>query len=80
MCPPSSENQPYLGLHQKQRGQHMKGGDPAPLLCTEEASPGVLRPDVASSVQNRHGPVRAHPEDSHKKVNQGFKHLSYKDW
>ena len=67
MCPPSPENQPYPGLHQKKRGQQVKEGDPAPLLCTEEASPGVLHPDVESSVQKRHGPVGAHPEDGHKK-------------
>ena len=31
-----------------------------------EASPGALHPDVESSVQERHRPVRAHPEKGHK--------------
>ena len=79
MCPPSPENQPYPGRHQKKRGQQVQGGDPAPLLCAAEASPGVLHPDVESSVQKRHGPVGAQPEDGHKEVNQGIEHLSYKD-
>ena len=66
MCPHSSQSQLYPELHQKKRGQHVKGGDPAPLLCTGEASPGVLHPDVEFSVEERHGPVRVHPEDGHK--------------
>ena len=39
---------------------------PAPLLRTGETSPGVLCPDVESSVQKRRGPVGAHPEEGHK--------------
>ena len=57
MCPHSPERQPYPGLHQKMRGQQVQGGDPVPLIFTSEASPGVLRPDVESSGQERHGPV-----------------------
>ena len=66
MCPCYPENQPYPELHQKQCGQQVKGGDPAPLLCTGEASPGVLRPDVESAVQERHGSVGVCPEEGHK--------------
>ena len=36
------------------------------LLCGGEASSGVLRPGVESSVQERHGPVGAHPKEEHK--------------
>jgi len=66
MLPGSSESQPYPGLHQKKHGQQCKGGEPACLLCTAEASPGVLRPDVESSIQERHGPTEALPEESHR--------------
>ena len=40
--------------------------DPAPLLCAGEASPGVLHPDVKSSVQERHVSVGVHSEEGHK--------------
>ena len=40
--------------------------DAAPLLCSGEASPVVLHPDVKSSVQERHGPVGVHPEEGNK--------------
>ena len=39
---------------------------PALLLCAGEASPGVLHPDVESSVQERHKPVGACPEEGYK--------------
>jgi len=37
-----------------------------PLCCVGEASPGVLHPDVESSVQERHGAVGACPVESHR--------------
>jgi len=67
MCPHSPEGQPYPGLNQKKCGQQGEGFDPASLLYTGEASPGVLHPDVESSVQERHGPVGVCPEKGHKK-------------
>ena len=62
MCPHSPESQLYPGLHQKKHGQQGKGGDPAPLLCAGETSPGVLH----LSVQQKCGPVGVHPEEGHK--------------
>ena len=66
MCPPSPESQLYPGLHQNRCGQHGEGGGPAPLLCTDEASPGVLHPNAESTVEERHRPAGAHPEEGHK--------------
>ena len=66
MCPCSPEILLYPGLNPKQHGQQGKGGDPAPLLCTGDASPGALHPDVQSSVQERHGAVGVNPEEGHK--------------
>jgi len=78
MSPFSLESQLYLGMHQKKHGQQVEGDDPAPLLCSGDASPGVLHPDVESSVQERHRPVGARPEEDNK-MNRRMEHLSYKD-
>mgnify|MGYP001855578976 CR=1 FL=1 len=66
MCPYSPESQLYPGLHQKQRGPQGEGGNPAPLLCAGEASPGALCPDVETSVQEGCGLLGVHPEKGHK--------------
>ena len=66
VCLHSPESQLYPGLDQKKSGQQAEGGDPAKLLCAGEASPGVLHPDMESSVQERHIPAGIHPEEGHK--------------
>jgi len=62
----SPESQLFLELHQKKCSQQGKGGDPAPLLCSGETSPGVLHPDVESSVEERCGPARVCQKEGHK--------------
>jgi len=47
-----------------------QGSDPALLLYTGEASPGVLHPDVESSVQERHGAIGGCPEEGHRNDSQ----------
>ena len=54
------------------------GQDPVPLLYAGETPPGVLHPDVESSVQDRHKPVGAHPEEGHRNDPRD-EHLTYKD-
>ncbi|GAB0192417.1 cAMP-dependent protein kinase inhibitor alpha [Grus japonensis] len=62
-CSPESQMGP--GLHQKKCGQQVKGGEPAPLPCSHETPPGVLRPALGAPVQDRHGLVGASPEEGH---------------
>ena len=66
VCPHSLESQPYPGLLQKKHGQQVEGGDLTPLLCTGEASPGVLCPDVESSLHEKCGHVRQCAEKDHR--------------
>jgi len=56
---------PDPGLHEKNCGQQGKEGDPAPLLCAGDTSPGILCPDVESSEQ-KNRPGGACPEKSHR--------------
>jgi len=57
------------------RGQQVKGGDSAPLLCSGERPLGVLRPALEPSAQGRHGRVGAGPEEGHKNDQRG-EHLT----
>jgi len=80
MCPHSPESQQYPGLHQKKRGQQIEGGDPAPPLCTGEVSPGVLCPDVESSVQEEYNiDLLGRVQKRAARMIQGMEHLSCED-
>ena len=66
MCAHSPVSQQYPGLHQKQHGQQVEGGDSAPLLHSGETSHGVLCPALEFSAQEGHEAVGAGPEEGHK--------------
>jgi len=66
MCAGSPESQAYPGLHQKQRGQQGKGGDSAPLLCSGETPPAVLRPALEPPAQEGHTADGAGSEEGDK--------------
>jgi len=66
MCAHSPEGQPYPGLHQEKRGQQVKGGDSAPLLCSGETSPGLLLLALEPSAHEGHGPVGTGLEEGRK--------------
>jgi len=52
MNPHSPESQLHSGLHQKKHGQQVEGGDPAPLFCAGETSPGVLHQVLSPQVRS----------------------------
>jgi len=56
-------------------GQQVEGVDSAPLLHSGETPPGVLRAALEPPAQERHGPVRAGPEEATKMI-RGMEHLS----
>ena len=66
MCTHSPEHQPYPGLHQKQHGQQVQGGESAPLQCSDEIPSEVQCLALEPSAQERHGPVGASPEEGQK--------------
>jgi len=62
----SFTQQNFTGLHQKQRGLQVEGGDSAHLFRYVETPPGVLHLVLEPSAQERHGPVGAGPEEGQK--------------
>jgi len=78
MCARSPEGQPYPGLHQKKRGQQVKGGDSSTLLCSGETPPGVLHSALETPAQKGDGPVGVSPEEETKMI-RGLEDLSYEE-
>jgi len=62
----SPEGQPHPGLHEEKRGQQVKGGDCALLLCSAVTQPGVLCPALEPPVQETPRPVGVGPEEGHR--------------
>lgn len=57
------EGNPVMGLHRKKCGQVK---EVILALFSYDTPPGVLHPDLESSVQERHGPVEVGLEKGHK--------------
>jgi len=66
VCPGGQEGQWCPGVHLKECGQQVKGGDPAPLLCPGAALPGVLCPVLGSQGQKRQGSPGRSPAEGHR--------------
>jgi len=77
-CFGGQEGQWYPGVHDTERGQRGEGGDPPPLLCFGEATPGALCPVLGCPAQERRGTSGEGPAERHKDV-RGPEHLLCED-
>ena len=66
MCPCGQEGQWYPGMHLKENGQQLKGDDPPPELCPDEATSRILCPVLGSPVQKRQESPRKSPAEGDK--------------
>ena len=60
------EGQCYPAVHYEKPGQQIKGGDPPPLLCPGQATPGALCPVLGSPAKKRQGSPRRSAVEGHK--------------
>ena len=67
VCPRGQDDQRYPGAHYKKCGQQVKGGDPATLLCSGEATSGALCSGLGSLVQKRQGTSTGSQVEDHKR-------------
>jgi len=73
-CARSQEGQPYPGLHQKNRGHQVKGGDSAPLHCSDEFCIQPRSPQYKKDTGLLERVQRRATE-----MIRGMEHLSYED-
>jgi len=75
MCARSPEGQLSPGLHPQQRGHRGREGILPLCPALLRPPPGVLRPALEPSAQDRPGAVEVGPEEATKML-QGLEHLS----
>jgi len=70
-------NQPYPGLHQKQHGQQVEGGDSSDLLHFRETPPGVLLPALGVPSIRKTYDLFKRVQRRAMKMIRGLEHLPY---